>query len=587
MGVNMPTRTVVFASVRKHDGKGMRELATSEFIQMSGRAGRRGLDTVGTVLISCFGQDGVPDEPTLQLLLLGRPTRLESKFRLTYTMILNMLRLEDFRVEDLLRRSFSEAESVKSMPKYERVMGKLKRQVENMGAPDCLLGDPEIEGYHQLYANVAAQDALIRQAVQQSPDFTDVMCYGRVVVVRTDRHGTTLGFVLRQGQPVRAKVAIVHDAPANADKVKSFQVFVLRAATPSPGIVGSMSGLPPYDAAIATLQPLGETVDVVAPDILQICAHKFPTPKAPKTPARGTSTSNALYAPDHLQSLALRMLQLWQAAPEDGPPLLDYQRDMKLNSLDVADAVAERQQYLQLMQAHKCRGCTKLTSQFERQHLTTNLTGELDKVQFMLSDENLLLMPDLRSRVTVLRELQYVKGEVVDLKGRVACEISSANELLVTEMVFESMFTTLSPEHCVAMLACLVCQDKNASDPTLDDDLSAIAEKLITLAKQLGERQQQRGVDTDPTEFAQKTVNVGLMEVAHEWAKGTPFAEICELTTVLEGSIVRSITQLDQACREVRNAARVVGDVELYQKMERSSELIKRDIVFASSLYIT
>lgn len=51
MGVNMPARTVVFNSISKHDGRNFRELLTGEYIQMSGRAGRRGLDTVGTVII--------------------------------------------------------------------------------------------------------------------------------------------------------------------------------------------------------------------------------------------------------------------------------------------------------------------------------------------------------------------------------------------------------------------------------------------------------------------------------------------------------------------------------------------------------
>jgi arsenate reductase-like glutaredoxin family protein len=69
--------------------------------------------------------------------------------------------------------------------------------------------------------------------------------------------------------------------------------------------------------------------------------------------------------------------------------------------------------------------------------------------------------------------------------------------------------------------------------------------------------------------------------------KTKPFAEICELTNILEGSIVRCITRLDETCREVRNAARIIGDSSLFQKMEEASKLIKRDIVFASSLYIS
>ncbi len=47
MGVNMPARTVVFDSIRKHDGKQFRTLLPAEYIQMAGRAGRRGLDSTG------------------------------------------------------------------------------------------------------------------------------------------------------------------------------------------------------------------------------------------------------------------------------------------------------------------------------------------------------------------------------------------------------------------------------------------------------------------------------------------------------------------------------------------------------------
>lgn len=63
----------------------------------------------------------------------------------------------------------------------------------------------------------------------------------------------------------------------------------------------------------------------------------------------------------------------------------------------------------------------------------------------------------------------------------------------------------------------------------------------------------------------------GLVEVGYEWAKGTPFKDICQLTDVHEGTIVRTIVRLDETCREFRNAARIVGDAELHAKMVRIS----------------
>ncbi len=79
--------------------------------------------------------------------------------------------------------------------------------------------------------------------------------------------------------------------------------------------------------------------------------------------------------------------------------------------------------------------------------------------------------------------------------------------------------------------------------------------------------------------------NFGLVQVAYEWARGKPFGEIVGLSDVQEGIVVRSIQRLDEALRDVKDAARVIGDPMLYQKMDEASSIIKRDIVFAASLY--
>jgi antiviral helicase SKI2 len=73
---------------------------------MAGRAGRRGLDVNGTVII--IGGSELPEQETLKDMMLGKPSKLVSQFRLTYNMILNLLRVEALRVEEMIKRSFSE-----------------------------------------------------------------------------------------------------------------------------------------------------------------------------------------------------------------------------------------------------------------------------------------------------------------------------------------------------------------------------------------------------------------------------------------------------------------------------------------------
>lgn len=73
-----------------------RYLLPGEYVQMAGRAGRRGKDKIGTVLIACW--DDIPDESDLRRMLVGKAANLNSQFRLTYSMILNLLRVEDLTV---------------------------------------------------------------------------------------------------------------------------------------------------------------------------------------------------------------------------------------------------------------------------------------------------------------------------------------------------------------------------------------------------------------------------------------------------------------------------------------------------------
>lgn len=87
---------VVFDTLRKFDGKEFRQLLPGEYTQMAGRAGRRGIDKIGTVILMC--RDELPEERDLKHVIVGSATRLESQFRLTYIMILHLLRVEELKV---------------------------------------------------------------------------------------------------------------------------------------------------------------------------------------------------------------------------------------------------------------------------------------------------------------------------------------------------------------------------------------------------------------------------------------------------------------------------------------------------------
>lgn len=79
-------------------------------------------------------------------------------------------------------------------------------------------------------------------------------------------------------------------------------------------------------------------------------------------------------------------------------------------------------------------------------------------------------MDELKCRKRVLRRLQFTSSaDVVEMKGRVACEISTGDELLLTEMIFNGVFNPLPPEHCAALLSCFVFTEKVSAHVAFTD----------------------------------------------------------------------------------------------------------------------
>ena len=90
VGVNMPTKTVIFPKLSKYSNGDFRFLRTDEYLQMAGRAGRRGLDKTGTVVI--LPTDEIMPYTGFKSMALGKSPSIQSKFKLSYQFILKILR---------------------------------------------------------------------------------------------------------------------------------------------------------------------------------------------------------------------------------------------------------------------------------------------------------------------------------------------------------------------------------------------------------------------------------------------------------------------------------------------------------------
>jgi ATP-dependent RNA helicase DOB1 len=141
---------------------------------------------------------------------------------------------------------------------------------------------------------------------------------------------------------------------------------------------------------------------------------------------------------------------------------------------------------------------------------------------------SIMQLDELKSRKRVLRRLGFInEQEVVQLKARVACEISSTgdgHELLLSELLFNRFFNELSPEICAAVLSCFIFEEKSQAPP-LKDDLAKYFAEIQGQARIIAKVSQESKLPLNEKEYVD-SFKWELMDVVLAWAQGKSFAEI-------------------------------------------------------------
>uniref|UniRef100_T1ITC5 Helicase ATP-binding domain-containing protein n=1 Tax=Strigamia maritima TaxID=126957 RepID=T1ITC5_STRMM len=532
MGLNMPARTVLFTNARKFDGKDYRWVTSGEYIQMSGRAGRRGLDEKGIVILMV---DEKMSPSVGKNLVKGHADPINSAFHLTYNMVLNLLRVEEINPEYMLERCFFQFQNYAAIPTLFEKMEKLKITLENADVEK----EEMVSSYHELTNKMEELSKEFRSYLIKPQYLVPFLQPGRMIKVSNG--GVEFDWV----------EVLLH---LSTDSINTKRTSTLKPCPP--GEKGEM-----------------QVVPVMAHLISKVSAIR-------------------IFYPQDLRPLDNRMsvlksLEEVQRRHPNGVPLLDPIEDMGITHKSFKTLVRNIEALETQMRSHP----------FHKEKDKTGLLGELKQKLNLMEQykaakselkkaKSLLQMDELKCRKRILRRLGYCNAaDVIDVKGRVACEISSGDELLITELLFNGVFNDLTVPQCTALLSCFVFQEKSNELSKLTNELSGPLRQMQEIARHIAKVSIESRLELQEDEYVE-SFRPHLMDVVYAWTKNSPFSEICKMTDVFEGSIIRCIRRLEELLRQMCQAAKAIGNAELENKFAEGIRLIKRDIVFTASLYL-
>ncbi|KAI1471459.1 antiviral helicase [Daldinia caldariorum] len=572
IGLNMPAKTVVFTKVTKWDGVSTRPLTPSEYIQMSGRAGRRGLDERGIVIMMI---DDKMEPETAKNIVVGQQDRLNSAFYLGYNMVLNLLRIDAINPEFMLENCFFQFQNTASVAGLEQELMKLQKARDEMVIPD----EATVKDYYGLRQQITqyTKDML---AVIQHPNYClEYLQPGRLVQIANPKTGKDFGWgvVVNATKRKDPKFGEKEYPPQ-----ESYFIDVFLRLDPNCDPFGPANPSVEMPEGARASDPNQDSIFEVVPCMLT-CIKALSQIRV-FMPKDVTSREDI----EGVRKQTLKALKEVERRFPDGLPILDPIENMNITDDSFKKLLRKIEVLESRLLANPLHGSPMLPGLWEQYSAKIARNEEIKALKKKIGKaHSIAQLDELKSRKRVLRRLGFInESEVVQMKARVACEISSTegHELLLSELLFNRFFNELSPELCAAILSVFIFEEKVEAQ-ALPDELMKPYSQVQAQARIIAKVSQESKLEVNEEEYAQ-SLKWQLMETVYAWANGKSFAEVCKMTNAYEGSLIRLFRRLEELLRQMAQAGKVMGSEELTTKFEESLAKIRRDIVAAQSLYL-
>lgn len=518
LGVNMPARTVVVESLEKWNGTALVRLQPGEFTQLTGRAGRRGIDVEGHAVTL---HRGVVNPEELAQLAASPPRPLTSAFRPNYNMAVNLLAHAPLDLAiSTLESSFAQFQADESVVGLSAQLRKARQEAE-AAAKDVSCSQGAASEYFEIRAELATLEKKLRKERLHSQQQQYLRSLTKL------QRGQIISFKLGK----RQQSAVVVSAAPKGRAVAETSIWVVLAT-------GKGMHLDAHDS-VTNLQVIGFT-------------------QVPKKGMRRKSERQQLAA-------EIRAVGNFPKALEKS------KRKQSVEEARLRQQISSLEQKMRAHPVHRCprreEHALYSTRWMKKMREANNLAQRIEQRTSSIAHE-------FRLVCQILTDLGYLAESQPTKRGVALRKIFGERDLLIAECIVENAWGELNAPEFAAILSSVVYEPRNEvlADPQDILPTANLRSAWLHTKEIFGRihaREMQAGLERVPEPCGD------LMVAVYKWAKGATLSDILLGVGISGGDFVRWIRQVVDLLEQLRR----LGNEILAAKASAAQELIQRGVV--------